>query len=54
MKSSIIIALFILLVAVGWIGSGQLTNVKAQDENSKSAEQTQSKEEIILNNQKFL
>ena len=51
MKSSIIIALFILLAVVGWIGSGQLTNVKAQDESSKTTEQNQSKEEIIINNQ---
>ena len=51
MKSSIIIAVFILLAVVGWIGSGQITNVKAQDESSKSTEQTQSEEKIILNNQ---
>ena len=51
MKSSIIIAVFILLAVVGWIGSGQITNVKAQNESSKSTEQTQSEEKIILNNQ---
>jgi len=36
MKKSIFIAAFILLLVVGWIGSGQFTNVKAQDESSKS------------------
>ena len=51
MKTSIFIALFIFLAVVGWIGSGQIANVKAQDESSESIEQTQSKEEIILNNQ---
>ena len=34
MKKSIIIASFILLLVVGWIGSGQFTNVKAQDETN--------------------
>ena len=33
MKSSIIIAVLILLGVLGWIGSGQLTNVKAEAEN---------------------
>jgi len=51
MKSSIIIAIFILLAVVGWIGSGQFTNVKAQDESSKPIEQTKTEEKIILNNQ---
>ena len=51
MKSSIIIAVFILLVVIGWIGSGQIINVKAQDESSKSTDETQSEEKIILNNQ---
>ena len=51
MKSSIIIAVFILLAVIGWIGSGQIINVKAQDESSKSTEQTQPEEKIILNNQ---
>ena len=36
MNKSIFIAAFILLLVVGWIGSGQFTNVKAQDESSKS------------------
>ena len=35
MKKSIFIAAFILLLVVGWIGSGQLTNVKAQDDKSQ-------------------
>ena len=51
MKSSIIIALFIFLVVVGWIGSGQITNVRAQDESSESTKLSQSAEEITLNNQ---
>ena len=51
MKSSIIIAVFIFLAVIGWIGSGQIINVKAQDESSKSTEQTKSEEKIILNNQ---
>ena len=51
MKSSIIIAIFILFTVVGWIGSGQFTNVKAQDESSNSTEQTKTEEKIILNNQ---
>jgi len=33
MKKSIFIATFILLLVVGWIGSGQFTNVNAQDED---------------------
>jgi len=51
MKSSIIIAIFILLAVVGWIGSGQFTNVKAQDESSKSTAQTKLEEIIVLNDQ---
>jgi len=35
MKKSIFIAAVILLLVVGWIGSGQLTNVKAQDDKSQ-------------------
>ena len=34
MKKSIFIATFILLVVVGWIGSGQFTNVNAQDDTT--------------------
>ena len=34
MKKSIFIASFILLVVVGWIGSGQFTNVNAQDDST--------------------
>ena len=38
MKKSIFIATFILLLVVGWIGSGQFTNsVIAQDENTDVA-----------------
>ena len=38
MKKSIFIAAFILLLVIGWIGSGQFTNVNAQDDTSKSTE----------------
>ena len=38
MKKSIFIASFILLVVVGWIGSGQFTDVNAQDDTSLSTE----------------
>ena len=38
MKKSIFIAFFILLVVVGWIGSGQFTDVNAQDDTSLSTE----------------
>ncbi|MDA7544123.1 efflux RND transporter periplasmic adaptor subunit [Alphaproteobacteria bacterium] len=36
MKKSIFIASFILIVVVGWIGSGQFTDVNAQDDTSTS------------------
>ena len=36
MKKSIFIASFILLVVVGWIGSGQFTDVNAQDDTSSN------------------
>ena len=32
MKSSIIVAIIIFLAVIGWIGSGQITNVSAQDD----------------------
>ena len=38
MKKSIFIASFILLVVVGWIGSGQFTDVNAQDDTSLSTD----------------
>ena len=38
MKKSILIASFILLVVVGWIGSGQFTDVNAQDDTSPSTD----------------
>ena len=38
MKKSIFIASFILLLVVGWIGSGQFTNVNAQDDTSLSTD----------------
>ena len=36
MKKSIFIAAFILLFVVGWIGSGQFTNVNAEDETTSN------------------
>ena len=49
MKKSIIIATFILLLVVGWIGSGQLTNVKAKDESTNSEKSYEvSSEELII------
>tara|TARA_Y100000590_G_scaffold435094_1_gene554143 strand:- start:7822 stop:9060 length:1239 start_codon:yes stop_codon:yes gene_type:complete len=39
MKSSIIVAIIILLAVIGWIGSGQITNVSAQDENTNTINQ---------------
>ena len=49
MKKSIFIASFILLVVVGWIGSGQFTNVNAQDDTTSSSEKnTESVEKIII------
>jgi len=42
MKKSIFIATFILLVVVGWIGSGQFSNsVIAQDENNEIVSETE-------------
>ena len=38
MKKSIFIAAFILLLVVGWIGSGQFTNVNAQDDTSENSQ----------------
>ncbi|MDC0232899.1 efflux RND transporter periplasmic adaptor subunit [Pelagibacteraceae bacterium] len=53
MKKSIFIAAFILLLVVGWIGSGQLTNVNAQDDksqkiisNSSTSEKTNKKDNV--------
>ena len=42
MKRSIIIAFIILAGVVGWIGSGQITNVVAQDEETDNIPQTTS------------
>ena len=47
MKKSIFIASFILLVVVGWIGSGQFTNVNAQDDSSASTD-TVSVEKVVI------
>ena len=49
MKKSIFIASFILLVVVGWIGSGQFTNVNAQDDTTPSSEtNSESVEKVII------
>lgn len=51
MKKSIFIASFILLLVVGWIGSGQFTKVKAQDDSTSvsSAETNKvNSQEIII------
>ena len=49
MKKSIFIASFILLVVVGWIGSGQFTNVNAQDDSSESTDSnTESVEKVVI------
>ena len=49
MKKSIFIASFILLVVVGWIGSGQFTNVNAQDDSSASTDSdTVSVEKVVI------
>ena len=49
MKKSIFIASFILLVVVGWIGSGQFTNVIAQDDTTSSTDiKTESVEKVII------
>ena len=53
MKKSIFIASFILLLVVGWIGSGQFTNVNAQDDTSVSlsgTEENNTKEAIVEDN----
>ena len=49
MKKSIIIATFILLLVVGWIGSGQLTNVNAKDESKNNENSYEvSSEKLII------
>ena len=50
MKKSIFTASLILLLVVGWIGSGQFTNVNAQDDTSVSlsgSEENNTKEAIV-------
>ncbi len=47
MKKSIFIAAFILLLVVGWIGSGQLTNVNAKDENKNNQNNYEDKSENL-------
>ena len=48
MKKSILIAAFILLLVVGWIGSGQFTNVNAQDESINNNDSDDIKIEKIV------
>ncbi|MDC3270010.1 efflux RND transporter periplasmic adaptor subunit [Alphaproteobacteria bacterium] len=49
MKKSIFIAFSILLIVVGWIGSGQFTNVNAQDDTSTINESnTEVVEKIVV------
>ncbi len=48
MKKSIFIASFILLVVVGWIGSGQFTDVNAQDDTSPSTNSSNETVEKVL------
>jgi multidrug efflux system membrane fusion protein len=49
MKKSIFIAFSILLIVVGWIGSGQFTNVNAQDDTSTINESnTEAVEKIVV------
>jgi len=51
MKKSIYIAAFILLLVVGWIGSGQFTNVNAQDDTSNNSKiENTATEEIKIDN----
>jgi len=54
MKKSILIATFILLLVVGWIGSGQFTNVNAQNESTKKniSDNVEVEEIIIEDNNK--
>ena len=57
MKKSIFIASFILLLVVGWIGSGQFSNkVIAQDDNTQEVPETEtsySKNEVNNKNEEF-
>jgi len=48
MKKSIFIAAFILLLVVGWIGSGQFTNVNAKDDTSKNSELNNTTENVKI------
>ena len=51
MKKSIFIASFILLIVVGWIGSGQFSNnVVAKDENASTVSETETSYSVIDEN----
>ena len=49
MKRSIFIAAVIFILVAGWIGSGQITNVKAQDEDSITNETNEKFQEVVKN-----
>ena len=49
MKSSIIIAILILLAVAGWIGSGQVANVKAEGENKDKVQYNTEKNNLPNN-----
>ena len=48
MKKSIFVASFILLVVVGWIGSGQFTDVNAQDDTTPSTDSSNETVEKVV------
>ena len=49
MKRSIIVAFLILAGVVGWLGSGQITNVNAQDDSTASTDSnTESVEKVVI------
>ncbi|MDC0193115.1 efflux RND transporter periplasmic adaptor subunit [Pelagibacteraceae bacterium] len=49
MKKSVFIAFSILLIVVGWIGSGQFTNVNAQDDTSTITESnTETVDKVVI------
>ena len=48
MKKSILIALFIMFLVVGWIGSGQLSNFKNQDETNTVSTSKKSGKNVIV------
>ena len=53
MKKSIFIASFILILVIGWIGSGQLTNVNAQDETSSETVKKKNDVKVTVKNNTY-